>query len=123
MAIYTVHRFDPVGEGNEADTVFVKEAFAWPAFFFTGFWAFWNRMWFAGIALIVVELALDAGLATLGVDAIARAILLVGYLVIVGFFANDWRRYSLQSRGYEFQGVVSGETREAAARRYYDHAL
>ena len=123
MAIYTVHRFDPSHEGGEAEVVFVKEAFAWPAFFFTGFWAFWNRMWFIGIALIAIELALDAGLASLGIDALTRGIVLLGYLVIVGFFANDWRRLSLKSRGYAFTDVVSGESREAAARRYYDHAL
>ncbi len=123
MAIYTVHRFVPAHEGGEAETVFVKEAFAWPAFFFTGFWAFWNRMWFIGIALIATELALDGGLAALGVDAFARAGVLLGYLLIVGFLANDWRRHSLKSRGYAFTDLVSGESREAAVRRYYDHAL
>ncbi|MCE2509511.1 MAG: DUF2628 domain-containing protein [Alphaproteobacteria bacterium] len=122
MAIYTVHRFDPVNERDEAETVFVKEAFAWPAFFFTGLWAFWNRMWLAGVVLIAVQLALNVGLTALGVDPVVRGIVLFGYLVIVGFFANDWRRRTLRSKGYAFEGVVSGETRETAARRYYDHA-
>ncbi len=101
----------------------MKEAFAWPAFFFTGCWAFWNKMWFIGIALIATELALDGGLAALGVDAFVRGVVLLGYLLIVGFFANDWRRFSLKSKGYAFTDLVSGESHEAAARRYYDHAL
>jgi hypothetical protein len=123
MAIYTVHRVNPAHEGGKAEAVFVKEAFAWPAFFFTGFWALWNKMWFIGIALIATELALDSGLAALGIDAFVRGAVLLSYLLIVGFFANDWRRHSLKSKGYASIGLVSGESREAAARRYYDHAL
>lgn len=69
MAVYTVHRFMPIeasGEERKAfsgEHVFVKEAFAWPAFFFAGFWAFWQRMWLIGLALLAVPLVLDVGLA------------------------------------------------------------
>lgn len=120
MAIYTVHRLAFPRKEGETEAIFVKEAFAWPAFFFVGFWALWNRMWFIGIALIAVELALNSGLVALGVDAFVRGPVLLSYLAIVGIFANDWRRLSLESKGYVFTGLVSAECHEAAARRYYD---
>ena len=128
MAVYTVHRFMPIeasGEERKAfsgEHVFVKEAFAWPAFFFTGFWAFWQRMWLIGLALLAVPLVLDVGLAMLGADAFTCAVVLLGYLFVVGCFANDWRRAWLKRHGFVFDGVASGAGLEEATRRYYDHA-
>jgi len=129
MAIYTVHRFVPIeASGGEREAfsgerdIFVKEAFAWPAFFFTGFWAFTQRMWWVGLVLLAVLLMLDGGLAMLGIDAYARAVVLFGYLLSVGCFANDWRRAWLARRGFVFVGVASGAGLEEATRRYYDHA-
>lgn len=121
MAVYTAHRLVPIDGGAEKRTVFVKEAFAWPAFFFTGFWAFWQRMWLVGLLLLAVQVALDAGLAALGADMLVRGVVLLGYLLAVGFFANDWRRAWLKRRGFALVGVVSGDNQEAATRRYYDH--
>lgn len=122
MAIYTVHRLPLAAETGEDETVFVKEGFAWPAFFFTGLWAFWHRMWGMGVLLLAGGLALDGSLAFLGADPLVHGTALASYLIFIGLFANDWRRRWLARRGYEFLSPVGGETREGAIRRYYDHA-
>ena len=120
MAVYTVHQFVPIEASGEERHVFVKEAFVWPAFFFTGFWAFWKRMWWVGLALLAGLLLFDGGLAMLGIDAYARAVILLGYFFTVGCFANDLRRAWLKRRGFVFVGVASGADLEEATRRYYD---
>jgi len=126
MAVYTVHRFMPFEAGDEEGAaervVFVKEAFAWPAFFFTGFWAMWKRMWLPGLALLAAQVALDSGLAMLGLDAFLRGGVLFAYLVLVGLFANDLRRAWLKRQGFELVDVVSGASPEAATQRYFDRA-
>ena len=120
MAVYTVHQFVPIEASGEERHVFVKEAFVWPAFFFTGFWAFWKRMWWVGLALLAGLLLFDGGFAMLGIDAYARAVILLGYFFTVGCFANDLRRAWLKRRGFVFVGVASGADLEEATRRYYD---
>ena len=48
--VYTAH---VRGRGGvDADIVFVKDGFSWPAFFFTAVWALWHRLWL--FALIVL---------------------------------------------------------------------
>ena len=119
MRIYTIHlppRFGP----PDADPVIVKEGFNWAAAIFTVLWALWHRMWLAAIGLLVTSAAIGAGVAFLGFGPESRAAMSFGYAVLVGFHANDWRRWSLERKDFEDAGIVAAPRADAALRRFGD---
>jgi hypothetical protein len=119
MRIYTVHlgpRSGPYAEAVGArDLIAVKEGFSWPAFFFTALWALWHRMWLVAIAMVLVPAVIDT--ATLHLDEVVRGLIDFTILVVIGMFANDWRRRDLARRGYEDVGVVAARGLDAAELR------
>ncbi len=44
----------------------------------------------------------------------------IGYAVLVGFHANDWRRRSLGRKDFEDAGIVAAPRADAALRRFGD---
>jgi len=119
MRIYTIHlppRFGPA----DADPVTVKEGFNWAAAIFMVLWALWHRMWLVAIGLLVVSAAIGAGAAFLGLGPESRAALTIGYAVLVGFHANDWRRRALGRKDFEDAGIVAAPRADAALRRFGD---
>jgi hypothetical protein len=65
MRIYTVH-MKRTGQGKKNDPdqglVLIKEGFSWPAFFLSGLWALWHRMWFWAAIIIAANIALSLAL-------------------------------------------------------------
>ena len=119
MRIYTIHlppRFGPL----DADPVTVKEGFNWTAAIFTVLWALWHRMWLVAIGLLAASAAIGGAAAVLGLGPESKAALSLGYAVLVGFHANDWRRGSLGRRDYEDAGIVAAPRADAALRRFGD---
>jgi hypothetical protein len=45
-----------------------------------------------------------------------------GYMAVVGYLANDWRRWFLARRGYRMAHVVIGANLAVAEQRYLDRA-
>ena len=117
MRLYTVHlRL----HGPGRDLVLVKEGFCWPAFFFSVLWALWHRLWLAAALIFAVQVVLSAGLALLGPDPVSQSAVSIGVAVIVGFLANDLRRWALGRRGYMEHGVVLGADVAAAERTFLE---
>lgn len=123
MRIYTVHlrrRADPLFT-PDLGAVFVREGFNWAAFLFTWIWALACGLWIPAAILFAADIALALGAAAIGLDGGSAFWLSLGWHVIVGFIAEDLRRWSLGLRGYGLADIVSGESREAAERRFFDH--
>lgn len=119
MRLYTVH-LSGRATSPDRDAVLVREGFCWPACLFTVFWALWHRMWLVALMLVLAGAGLNIGLKALGFDSLSQAAVMLGYLVLVGYGANDWRRRALERSGLVEVGVVVGDRREAAERRYFD---
>ncbi len=117
MRLYTVHlRL----HGPGRDLALVKEGFCWPAFFFSVLWALWRRLWLAAALIFAVQVVSGAGLALLGPDPVSQGAVSIGVAVIVGFIANDLRRWALGRRGYMEHGVVLGADAAAAERTFLE---
>lgn len=118
---YTVHL---PGEDTAAlgRAVLVREGFNWTAFFFAPFWALAEGLWLAAVPLIAVLAALIVVPATLGLSPVWPAVLGLGYGVLAGLSANDWRRAGLASRGYRMVEVVVAPDRAGALIRYAEAA-
>lgn len=123
LRVYTVHR-PPAAttrwDARDPLPELVKEGFSWPAFFFGFLWSLTQKMWLVSAALLFVATGLGVAFEAMGVDEITTSIVFFAVAVLVGMFANDWKRASLQRRGYHADGVVTAANLETALRRYLD---
>jgi hypothetical protein len=120
MRAYTVH-LRRQGLDPDRDIVLVKEGFCWPALLFSVLWALWCRLWWVALGLLVVEVALSGAGTLLGLDPLSEAAISLGFAVIVGFVANDLKRWTLRRQGFAEAAVIIASDRDAAERRFYDH--
>ena len=123
MAVYTVH--EPRRRGTDplvhtARFAFVRDGFSWAAFVFGPLWMLRHRLWLALIGYLLLAAAI--GFALRAVGAGGEAAFLAAFLLalLVGFEAPSLRRYGLSRRRWKNLGVVIGDDREAAERRFFD---
>jgi hypothetical protein len=123
VAIYTV--LEPPLKRSAARRgpdrfAFVRDSFHFWAFVLAPLWMLWHRLWLVFIGFALIAVALQFGLHTIGVGSDGR---LLGYALLAllaGLEAGTLRRWTLARRGWRDLGIVSGETREAAERRFFD---
>jgi Protein of unknown function (DUF2628) len=122
MAVYTVHAPPPsAGTGLAAAErfVLVPDRFSWPAFWFGPLWMLWHRLWLALLGYFVLLAALGGALRITGGSAAASLVIALAVALLVGSEAPSLRRLKLQRRGFRLCGVVVGDDREAAERRFF----
>jgi len=119
VRVYTIHH-DPMSADAESEFFVVKEGFSWSALVFTALWALWHRMWLAALLLLATGAALEFALTISGADDIAALSIGLGYSLLVGYGANDWRRWALARRSMALMGIVAAADEETALHRYVD---
>ncbi|MCF8470008.1 MAG: DUF2628 domain-containing protein [Parvibaculum sp.] len=117
MNIYTVHEL-PGAPLDGAGLVLVKEGFSFPAFVFSWMWLLWHRLWVA-LGLWLGLTVLVSLIADFLYGAGAAAICSLALQLVLGFEANDIRRWTLARRGYRFAGITGGATIEDAERLFF----
>lgn len=115
MRIYTV-QMPPWTLGGAGEAVFIREGFNWLAALFGPFWSLYHGLWVTTLALVLADLAL---LAVWAVAGPVGGALCLGYFLLVGFGANDWRRRGLERRGYRLDRVLAAPSRSRAEIRYF----
>ena len=122
MAVYTVHAPAPEGDQVSAQAdrfVFVRDGFSFPALLFGAVWMLLHRMWLALLGYIVITVALAVLLQRFGSAGVAAAVWIF-LALLIGFEAPTLRRFTLGRRGYRTVGLVVGDDRELAERRFFD---
>ena len=118
MKIYTVHR-RAWSASEDADAVFVKEGFCWPAFFFGFLWTLWRGMWVASAALFGLSIAIGLIGELAGMNEAMTTILQIALHAGAGIFGNDMLRWSLRRAGWLESAVVTAPRRIDAEYRYF----
>jgi uncharacterized integral membrane protein len=122
MSSYTVHE-PPLQAGAAAPEperyVFVRDGFSFWAFLFGPLWMLRHRMWLVLVLYAVISVALS--LVFVIADAPRFVIGLIAFLIalLVGLEAGTLRRFTLHRRGWKYVGVVTGEDRLDAERRFF----
>ncbi len=123
MSIYTVHE-PPLRAGTPAPEperyVFVRDSFSFWAFLFGPLWMLRYRMWLVFVLYVVGSLVLEGLVVVAGASDVVIAAIGLLISLWVGLEAATLRRFTLRRRGWTDVGVVSGEDREAAERRFFD---
>ncbi|PYR92900.1 MAG: hypothetical protein DMF84_11575 [Acidobacteria bacterium] len=101
----------------------IKTGFSWPAFFLSGLWLLWMRLWrqtaafwAVTIALRVVEIAVETAPDPV-VQLAAQAVMVAAWLgltLVPGVRGNRWRAQRLAARGYRLVGTIHASTPQAA---------
>lgn len=120
MRLYTVH-FRLYGLNPEQNLVLIKEGFSWLGFVFSGFWALAHGLWFAAAGLFVGYGILMGIVFLVEPGPVTEWAAGLGYATVVGFIANDLRRWTLEQRDYDLVGVVSGAGIDEAEKRFLDN--
>lgn len=89
----------------------VKEGFNWCAFFFTGLWAFYKGLFWAGV--IGLSLTVTANRMPADADVIAIPII-VALMLIYGFMGTNWVCARLEKQGYSRVAQVEAASAEDA---------
>jgi hypothetical protein len=123
MAVYTVHE-PPLRAGASSAPeperfVFVRDGFSFWALLLGPLWMLRHRMWLVLLLYVGLTVALSLVLrpqasATIGVVVWGLIALLLG------FEAATLRRFTLGRRRYRNIGIVVGDDRELAERRFFD---
>lgn len=122
MAIYTVH--EPPLKKNESEPdpdrfVFVRDGFYFWAFLFGPLWMLRHRLWLVLLCYVLVTSALAIILRTVGASANVGSAVAFLVAVLIGCEAGTLRRFTLTRRGYRAVGLVVGDDRDSAERRFF----
>ncbi|MET0597144.1 MAG: DUF2628 domain-containing protein [Mesorhizobium sp.] len=117
MASYVV-MVPPAGQGNrpDLDAAFVRDGFAFLAFFLPVLWLLWHRLWVEAVAALV----LTVGIALAGnlVGFVGAPLLSLLVSIYFGLEAGALRISGLRRRGWREAAVVEADSREDAETRY-----
>jgi hypothetical protein len=119
MRLYTV-QCRAGGPAGDPDVVLIKEGFCWPALFIPLLWALYHRLWWGVAAYIAVAAALGLAADLAHLAEPVQSVIMLGLALVVGWSANDWRRWTLERQGYRDCGVVAGRRLTAAEQRLFD---
>jgi hypothetical protein len=123
MPVYTVH--EPQQRNNDvlahtARIAFVRDGFHFWAFLFGPLWLLRHRMWLEFITYLIIVGGITFAIARLGVTDSAGAIVAFLIAILLGMEAPSLRRWKLARRGFDYRGVIVGEDRDHAERRFFD---
>jgi hypothetical protein len=122
MPVYTVHA--PIGSNVDLATTdkitFVRDGFHFWAAVFSVIWLAWHRLWLALIGWILLTVAIDVGLAKLGVGRGAILLVNVVLVLLLGFEAASLKRWTLSRRKWRQLDIVVADDEETAERRFFD---
>jgi hypothetical protein len=122
MAVFTVHEppLRPADPAPDPERVlFVRDGFSFWAFLLAPLWMLWHGMWLVLVAYLVLAGGLLAGLLVVGASPAAVIVASLLISLLVGLEAGTLRRVTLRRRGWKEVGLVSGNDREVAERRYF----
>jgi Protein of unknown function (DUF2628) len=119
--IYTVHsKGEPLLSLENLDAArFVKDGFSWPAFVFTFLWLVYKRMWVVLAIAIAVQILLAAGADYSGAPLWLTSTTGLILSFFLGLEGNALYRWTLAGRGYDEEGLASGDSMDEAEIRYF----
>jgi hypothetical protein len=122
MPVYTVHA--PMGNNVDLTAtdkfIFVRDGFYFWAAVASVVWLAWQRMWLALVGWIFLTVAVDVGLARLGVGRGTILLVELVLALLLGFEAASLKRWTLSQRRWRQLDIVVADDEEAAERRFFD---
>jgi hypothetical protein len=117
MKTYTLH-VPPGAQPGDPEPLeraeLIPDGFSWGAFLFTFLWFLAQRLWLAGLGVLILALAVPAGLYAAGVSPGAALLVQVLLAILIGLEANSLKRWTYARRGRPIADIVLASNREEA---------
>ncbi len=126
MRTYSVHHKQPIPQATAdyADgAVFVREGFAVFAFLFHIFWFAYRGMWIVLVLYLAASMATSMVVNLMGLDPLSGLAVVTALNLIIGFEANDLRRWTLARNDYELIAIVRARSLVEAEEKYFSWVL
>ena len=122
MPVYTVHAPIANETGIRATDrfAFVRDGFHFWAALLSPVWLIWHRLWLVLIGWIIVTLAMEIGMKSLGAGSTAIVVADILVALLMGFEAANLRRWTLSRRNWRQLDIVVADDEEQAERRFFD---
>ena len=123
MPVYTVHeppRRDDDALGHAMRFRFVRDGFHFWAFLLPPLWMLRHRLWIELIAYLLLLGGAMFLLRRFGIEETAGFWVWLFLAGLVGMEASSLLRWKLARRRFEQVGIVVGDDREEAERRFFD---
>jgi hypothetical protein len=126
LVVFNVYE-PPNASGDRIDRaeklVFVKDGFHWWAALFPAVWFLFKGLWLEFVAFVAGASILAWLFETIGVDSTASGVVFLVVQVLIGFEAGLIYGSSLERRGWQLQGTVTGRRQADCERRFLESWL
>ncbi len=120
MRLYTVHHQpNRAAASQDPNVVLIKEGFCWPALLIPLLWLLYRKQFWGLVVYLTLTLALATIAAGLDMNETTAFLLTLVLSLLVAAQANDWRRWRLETRGYDLVGVVAADSLAQAEEIYF----
>jgi Protein of unknown function (DUF2628) len=122
MPTYTVHEPPPKPGEAASDPerfLFVRDGFHFWAFVLAPFWLLVHRLWLALAIYAAVNAIIGGALYAIGAPSLAKTLVELPIVLLVGIEAAAIWRWTLTRRGWKMLGFVVGDDAEAAEQRFF----
>ncbi len=125
MRTYSVHLPPDSGQGLDRTELaerltLVAEGFSVLAFVLAPLWMLMNRLWLALVIYVVTIVALELAMAAVGMHELWQALIGLAIHLVIGFEADEIRRWSLARKGWQTVAVVTGRDEEEGEVRFLE---
>jgi hypothetical protein len=122
MSVYTVHEPPRLSGNTLADAgryVFVRDGFYGWAFLLAPLWMIRHRLWLVLLLYVLTTSALQIALWAVVASGTAKFVTALMLAILVGMEGATLRRWTLARRRWRNVGVVVGDDRDTAERRFF----
>ncbi len=123
MSVYTVHQPPPKADEIASEPerfAFVRDGFNFWAFLLGPLWMLRHRMWLVLLGYVALIVALQVLFFFVDAPRAVRFSVFALVALWIGIEAGTLRRFTLGRRKWSNIGVIVGDDREAAERRFFD---
>jgi hypothetical protein len=122
MRFFTLHE-RPARTGGDPEVLAVASGFRWSAAIVPPLWLLWHRLWLGFALYMLFSILLGIALAVGDIADPAATAIGIAVSFLIGAGAADYRRWTLQRRGWRFGGVLrASDAAEAEALYIRNHS-
>ena len=126
MKTFTAHHYSDTPDGILLDpdsAVFIKEGMAWKALYQNVLWALLRKMWIVACLILAIDIALYLAVKSLHLPSGAGFAIFVLFNLLIALEGNELRRWTLERRGLELVGIVTGATESDCEQIFFERVI
>jgi hypothetical protein len=117
MRFFTIHE-RPAQNGGDPEVLAVASGFRWLAAFAPMLWLLWYRLWLGFALYILFSTLLGIAFALGDIAEPAATAIGIAVSLLIGAGAGDYRRWTLERRGWRLVAVLRADSARDAEELY-----